>query len=147
RALPGVIEAEDYDVGGAGIAYNDTTSGNAGNQYRNDDVDIWPTTDTTGASYMVGATPSGEWLEYTVNVAQAGAYTLNIRATTAANNKRLRVLMNGVDATGAIAVPNTGGWQNWQTISRTVNLSAGQQVLRLQVDTGSVNINWISVTQ
>ena len=146
-ALPGLIEAENYDVGGQGVAYNDTTSGNAGNLYRNDDVDIWTTTDTTGPSHMVGSTPNGEWLEYTVNVAQAGTYTLNIRATTAANNKQLRVLMNGVDVTGAIAVPNTGGWQNWQTISRTVNLSAGQQVLRLQIDTGSVNINWLSVTQ
>lgn len=145
-ALPGVIEAENYDLGGSGVAYNDTTTGNAGNIYRNDNVDLWSTTDTTGPSFMVGATPTGEWLEYTVNVAAAGTYTLNIRATTGANNKQVRILMNGTDVTGAVAIPNTGGWQNWQTISRAVNLNAGQQVLRLQVDAGSVNINWISVT-
>ncbi|MBK9132737.1 MAG: carbohydrate-binding protein [Gammaproteobacteria bacterium] len=145
-ALPGVIQAEDYDTGGGGIAYADATSGNAGNIYRDDDVDIWSASDVNGA-YMVGATTSGEWLEYTVNVAQAGAYTLNFRVATAANNKRLRVLMNGADVSGAVAVPNTGGWTNWQTISKAVNLSAGQQVLRLQIESGSVNINWISVTQ
>ncbi|MCC6301294.1 MAG: carbohydrate-binding protein [Gammaproteobacteria bacterium] len=145
-SLPGTIQAENYDQGGAGVAYNDTTAGNGGNIYRSDDVDIWGAADVSG-DYMVGATAAGEWLEYTVNVAQAGTYTLNLRVATAASNKRLRVLMNGTDVTGAITVPNTGGWTTWQTISRPVTLSAGQQVLRLQVDAGSFNINWLSVTQ
>jgi hypothetical protein len=144
--LPGVVQAENYDTGGSGVAYNDTTAGNAGNVYRTDNVDLWGTTDTGGASYMVGATPSGEWLEYTVNVPVAGTYTLNIRATTALNGKQVRVLMNGVDVTGAVGIPNTGGWHSWQTISRTVNLNAGQQVMRLLINAGSANINWISVT-
>ena len=39
--VPGTIEAEDYDTGGQGIAYNDQTAGNKGRQYRTDDVDIW----------------------------------------------------------------------------------------------------------
>ncbi len=35
-----LIEAEDYNLGGAGIAYHDRSSGNQGGDYREDDVDI-----------------------------------------------------------------------------------------------------------
>ena len=140
--IPGRIEAENYDLGGSGVAYFDSTAGNAGNLYRSDNVDIWNASDVNGV-YMVGQTSAGEWLEYTVNVAAAGTYTVTLRVATAANGKQARLLMNGADITGPIAIPNTGGWTTWQTISRTVNLSAGIQVLRLQVNTGSFNINWI----
>ncbi|KKU81020.1 MAG: hypothetical protein UY07_C0027G0001, partial [Parcubacteria group bacterium GW2011_GWA1_47_8] len=69
--IPGKIEAENYDMGGAGIAYADTTLGNAGSTYRSDDVDIW-SIGGTGEIPYVGTTAAGEWLEYTVNVATAG---------------------------------------------------------------------------
>src|SRR5262249_22493476 len=62
------------------------------------------------------------------------------------------VLVNGVNVTGVITVPNTGAWQTWTTLTKTgVSLSAGQQVVRVVLDTrgvtGSVcNLNWIRVT-
>ena len=39
-ALPGTVQAEDFDDGGAGVSYRDTTPGNSGGQYRATDVDI-----------------------------------------------------------------------------------------------------------
>src|SRR5207237_10706793 len=75
-AVPGQIEAENFDNGGQGVAYSDTTAGNYGGQYRNTDVDIETTTDT-GGGYDVGWIAAGEWLNYTVNVASAGTYTLS----------------------------------------------------------------------
>ena len=39
-AVPGRIEAENYDHGAAGVAYLDLTAGNSGGEYRSDDVDI-----------------------------------------------------------------------------------------------------------
>ncbi len=59
-ALPGRIEAEDYDAGGEGVAYHDTTPGNEGGVYRLDDVDIEPLTGSKG--YNVGWIRPGEWL-------------------------------------------------------------------------------------
>ena len=57
---------------------------------------------------------------------------------------------NGVDKTGPITIPNTGGWQAWTTISKSnVSLSAGAQIWRLVIDTaGSVvgNFNYIRVS-
>src|SRR5207247_6038602 len=35
-AMPGVVQAENFDVGGEGVAYHDTTPGNQGGQYRMD---------------------------------------------------------------------------------------------------------------
>lgn len=32
-SIPGKVEIENYDLGGEGTAYHDTTSGNAGSQY------------------------------------------------------------------------------------------------------------------
>ena len=59
----------------------------------------------------------------------------------------LSVAFDGVDKTGAIAVPNTGGWQNWQTVNITVNLQAGQQDLAIFVRKGGWNINWWQLTK
>ena len=67
-----VIQAEDFDQGGEGVAYHDATKGNSGGVYRtNEGVDIEATTDT-GAGYDVGNAAAGEWLGYTVNVPQTG---------------------------------------------------------------------------
>ena len=58
---------------------------------------------------------------------------------------------NGVDKTGPIAVPNTGGWQVWKTVTKTgVTLAAGPQVVRVVLDadgaSGSVgNFNWFAI--
>jgi hypothetical protein len=39
----------------------------------------------------------------------------------------------------ALAIPNTGGWQAWQTVSATVQLDGGQQTLRLVIDSSGTN--------
>src|SRR6185312_7136616 len=73
--VPGMIQAENFDNGGPGIAYSDTTSGNAGGAYRSTDVDIEP---ASGGGYDVGWIAAGEWLNYTVNVVTAGTYVVQL---------------------------------------------------------------------
>ncbi|MEM9680710.1 MAG: glycosyl hydrolase, partial [Bacteroidota bacterium] len=62
-SLPGIVQAEDYKDGGEGIGYFDSDPGNTGGAYRNDNVDIEVTGDTSG-SYNVGWIEAGEWLAY-----------------------------------------------------------------------------------
>ncbi len=149
-ALPGTIEAENFDNGGAGVAYFDTTPGNSGGQYRSTDVDIEATADA-GGGHNIGWIAPGEWLNYTVNVTAAGTYTLEFRVASAGAGGTFHVEVNGVDRTGPLTIPNTGGWQSWTTITKTgVSLSAGQQVWRVVFDTlgpGGVvgNLNWVRV--
>jgi len=141
RSIPGTIEAEHYDLGGEGIAYHDLTSGNAGNTFRTDNVDIEATTDT-GTGYNVGWIQAGEWLEYTVNVTTAGTYSLQVRVASTSAGKTFHVELDGVNISGTITVPNTGAWQTWQTVTvNTSSLSTGQKVLRIVMDSGDFNIN------
>ncbi len=143
--LPGTVQAETYDLGGEGVAYHDTTSGNTGGAFRSDDVDLQATTDAGGGSH-VGWMVAGEWLEYTVNVTAAGTYTLEARVATPNAGKTFRVEFGGVDRTGTLAVPQTGGWQAWQTVAKSVSLPDGVQVMRVATATGSFNLNWIRVS-
>jgi hypothetical protein len=148
-ALPGTIEAERFDEGVAGVAYSDDSEGNSGGAFRSTDVDIEATSDT-GGGYNVGWVAAGEWLKYTANVASAGTFTLTVRVASTGSGGSFHVEVNGVDLTGSISVPNTGGWQAWTDVSRTITLSAGTRVLRLVMDSpgtnGAVgNFNWIRV--
>jgi chitinase len=143
RNLPGKIEAEHYDLGGQGVAYNDLTTGNSGNAFRTDNVDLEASTDT-GTGYNVGWIQAGEWLEYTVNVTTAGTYTLSARVAATAAGKTFHVEMDGVNVSGTLTVPNTTGWQIWQTVTATTSsLTTGQKVMRIYADQGDFNINYV----
>jgi GH18 family chitinase len=148
-AVPGTIQAENYDTGGEGVAYHDTTTGNAGgtscgSPARTDGVDLQATSGTDPGSCNIGWGAAGEWTEYTVNVTSTAAYTLSLRLATTATGKTVHVEMDGTNIGGTIAVPNTGNYQTYNTVSvPTGTLTAGQHVMRLVLDTGSTNVNWI----
>ena len=41
----------------------------------------------------------------------------------------------------------TGGWQEWITQSAEIELTAGDQLMRLDFLGGELNINWIRLTR
>jgi len=143
--IPGKVEAEAYDVGGSGVAFNDSDAGNNGGQYRTDDVDIEACTDT-GTGYDIGWTAAGEWLEYTVNVANTGLYNFQSRVASPNSAKTFHIEMDGVNVTGTISVPTTNGWQTWQTVTvNNVSLTKGQHIMRVYFDTDGFNYNYVNV--
>jgi len=143
--LPGTIQAENFDNGGQNVAYYDTGSGNSGGQYRSTDVDIETTSDT-GGGYNVGYIDTGEWLEYTVNVANAGDYDFYVRVASPNGGSSFKILLDGVDKTGTRGFASTGGWQAWTTIIVPARyLSAGQHILQFNVVSGGFNFNKIDV--
>jgi hypothetical protein len=151
-ALPGLVQAENFDIGAEGVAYHDATLGNKGGAYRSTDVDIEPTSDTDGG-YNVGWARAGEWLKYSVNVAVSGSYRLETRIANLGTGATFRVEVDGVDRTGPIDVPDTGGWQTWQTITTAgIPLTAGEQVIRVFFATagsggGVGNYNWFRLVE
>lgn len=145
--IPGIIQAEHFDVGGNGVAYNDNTPGSAVtpavNFRSNEDVDIETTTDA-GGGHNIAYIMNGEWLEYTVNVTTDGAYSLDLRMAADGAGKTLHVDIDGVNITGAVAVPNTAGWQTWQTATvNNLNPTQGQHVIRISFDSDYMNLNFI----
>lgn len=141
--VPGVIQAEDYDQGGESVAYHDTDPENwGGSEYRETEgVDIECSGICTG--YDVTRTQTSEWLKYTVAVTATDRYTLTVRVASAGPGGIFHLeRSDGVDVTGPITIPDTGGWQNWQDVARVVSLISGTHVVRLVMDsegsTGSV---------
>lgn len=144
HVIPGRIEAEEYDLGGEGVAYHEAnTNGNEnGATFRNDQVDIEETSDLDG-NYNIGFILSGEWLEYTVEVVQSSTYSLSLRIATQQDNKTMHVEIDGKDVTGTINIPNTGGWQTWETISvNDISISSGNHVVRLVFEADYFNLNY-----
>lgn len=77
RTIPGIIEAEHYDVGDPGFAYKDDDQKEGDLEFRPyDSVDVVL---KTGASNdaAVSFTNEGEWLEYTVE-ATTGKYAITL---------------------------------------------------------------------
>lgn len=140
--IPGIIEVEDYDRGGQGKAYSDSEVMNNGNAYRKDEgVDVEM---NSPGNYNVGWTNGGEWLEYTVNVAENSIYTIKTVAASPNNNSSIRYKLDGSDITGSVVIPNTGGWQNYRTVStKGISLDAGTHILQLFEETGGFNIDKI----
>ena len=133
-AIPGLIEAENFDEGGEAVAYHDLTTANTGGQYRQTGVDIEATSDA-GGGFSLGFIAAGEWLRYSVSVAATGDYTLEARVASQGAGGTFHVEVDGADATGPLTVPATGGWQTWRTIAvGGIPLTAGSHVLRLVVD-------------
>jgi hypothetical protein len=150
--LPGRIEAENFDDGGEAVAYHDDSPGNLGGTYRATDVDVESAADTDGG-FDVGWAMAGEWLNYTVNIAAAGTYDIDLRVASGGAGGTFHLEVNGTDVTGRLTVPNTGGWQTWTTIHvPAVALNAGVQIWRLVMDTNGAssavgNFNWINVAR
>ena len=145
-AIPGIVQAENYDTGGQGVAYNVATNSGTDTTYRTDGVDLEVCTDT-GGGVDLGWTAAGQWFHYTVNVATAGAYTVAFRVASGASGGSFHLANSaGTSLTGPVTAPSTGGWQSWTTVQANVTLPAGEQVLTLDVDSAGFNINYFQFT-
>ncbi len=145
--VPGTVQAENYDTGGQGVGYSVGSVNGSGTGYRADGVDLEPTSDT-GGGWDLGWTGGGQWQRYTVSVATAGTYTVGFRVAAPGSVTGGFHLSNasGGNLTGTVNVPATGGWQTWTTVTASVTLPAGQQVLTVSQDAGGWNLNYLTFT-
>lgn len=106
------------------------------------------TTDT-GGGLNVGYADTGDWMAYSnINFPTTGSYVIEYRVASAVNGARISSDLNaGTIQLGAVNIPNTGGWQNWQTVSQTVNVNAGTYNFGIFIQNSGVNINWIKITK
>lgn len=120
--IPGQIEAEDYD----NMSGIDTESCSEGGE-------------------NVGWIEVGDWMDYTVDVETAGTYTVDYRVASPQDTGEIELQSNG-DVLATTAIPNTGDWQAWTTVTVEVDLTAGEQTLRLYASGQQFNINWVKFT-
>lgn len=143
-AIPGRIEAEDFDKGIPGEAFKDYDSVNPENKYRtNQPVEVLACGE---GGYKVGWMDKGEWLEYTVAVKESTTYDFVIRVSSDNGLGQVHIEMDGSNVTGELEVPNTGGWDVFRDIKAyAVALKAGVQTMRLYVGREGVNINYVNI--
>ncbi|MEO2025088.1 MAG: G8 domain-containing protein [Fuerstiella sp.] len=142
------IQAEDFDNGVNGIAYVDTTAGNAGGQYRTgEDVDIEATADA-GGGHNVTSIADGESLEYTADVT-AGLFDIDVRVAAASAAASIRFLVSDNPDTefaelGTVEIPDSGG--NWTTVTLNnadfLHDGGADRVFRLEMIGGGFDLNW-----
>jgi len=157
--VPGVIYSTDFDIGRNESAYFDRvvanyhissgnyTSWNDGWSYRNDGVDIERSEDNINSNgYNVGWIETGEWMNYTIFADKEGYYDVTIRvAAESSASGRFHFELAGSPISETATVPQTGGWQNWESIVvRNVYLPHGRSTLRFVCDTGGFNLGSFS---
>ena len=129
--IPGKIEAEHYDEGEPGVAYHDFDEKNHGADYRGPtQVDIEKRPDASNG-HGIGWTREGEWLHYTVEVKETGAYSLEIPVASNKKGGVFHLEIKGKNITGPIHIPDTGGWQILKLLKiEKVKLTKGRHVIR-----------------
>jgi PKD repeat protein len=146
--LPCTVEAEQFDVGGEGVAYHDYDAANLGTNAAlrpGEGVDI----DTGGGVTNVAYTRDGEYLKYSVDTASAGGFALSVRAANPDPAvKVLKVYLDGAPA-GQVSVGATGSWTAYGDFASSAPLAvpAGRHVVTLAFeDTTRINLDRLVFT-
>ncbi|MDR0574858.1 MAG: DUF5010 C-terminal domain-containing protein [Tannerella sp.] len=145
--MPLILPARDFDIGGEGVAYHDTTAGNSGgNAYRLDNGDIYNDVDVEYPG--IGYVANGEWLLYTVDVHDAGDYAVDIQIA-GTNNGKYYFIVDEVPQPSC-NVESTGGWGTWRWLytdfpalipeQPVLNLTAGRHKIKFYVEASGYNI-------
>ena len=150
--IPGKIEMENFDEPGYGAgndSYSDSDTddhgieSNGGKSYREGTgVDIYK----KATGYVVGYNQADEWLEYTVNVASAGDYTMFAAVASGGTTGSFKLSIDGKDITEEIAVPKNEGEDNFDDFGKVkanVTLPAGEHILRFTVTGNWMDIDYI----
>jgi hypothetical protein len=137
--IPGKVQAENYNKGGANVAYYDLNKGNEGGKLRKDDVDIYQ----PNMGIVVGYCQKGEWLKYTVNVAADGEY--EISANVAGENGTGSLTLYIDDQPIGNEMANTGdGFDSFSIVSGgKATLKAGEHELKLEITNDWIDIDYV----
>ncbi|WP_299312164.1 carbohydrate-binding protein [uncultured Aquimarina sp.] len=102
-------------------------------------------TSDTGGGENIGFIENNDFVEYLVDVEKTGDYVCNVRVASARSGGDIEVVHKNVTVAN-MKVNNTGGWQSWRTVTKTLRLTAGQNKIRLNFSGGNgflFNVNWI----
>ena len=144
HVLPGRVEAEDYDVSVSSPAYADTTTINEGGAYRFDAVDI----EVLGGKLDIGWIRMGEYLNYSVDVPAAGAFTLTLNVANVELKKRpVRIYLDG-DPAGEVWIGSSPNWWTFTEFAAAapITIPEGRHVLTVSFEeVERMNLDWLNL--
>lgn len=141
--LPGKIEMENYDEGGSRSAYRDNSSKNEGDADIRTDEGVDLVKGGTGTA--LGYTNEGEWIAFTVDVKNAGKYTVTANVSSGATGAGFKLQVDGEDVGSNVEIPKTGSdWDTYEIVDAgKVNLTAGSHIIKVVITGNSGNIDYI----
>ena len=152
-AVPGKIEAENYDEGGHNKAFYDNDRENQGKAYREDEVDVVDISDSkcgeaACTGYAIGYTNEGEWVEYTINVAADAKYDITANVATAFETSAMQLFIDDKEITESVVAPKVDSvWTTYKVIDvGSAELKKGEHVLKLLITGAYLNVDWIQFT-
>ena len=152
-AIPGKIEAENYDVGGHNKAFYDMDRENQGKVYREDEVDIVAIDDSkcgdaACTGYAIGYTQEDEWVEYTINVAADAKYDITANIATAFETAGMQLFVDDKAITDAITFEKVDSvFTTYKVVDiGSVELKKGEHVLKLLITGAYLNVDWLQFT-
>lgn len=106
-------------------------------------VQLQATTDTDGGQ-NVGWIDANDWMAYNnITIPTSGTYYVDYRVASPNAGRKLSLDLNGGSIIlGQVDIPNTGGWQNWTTVTQTVTINAGTYNFGIFAVASGWNINW-----
>ena len=152
-SIPGIIQAENFDKGGEGLSFHDANSDAEGDasSYRSDAEGVDLVKGNNGT--VIGYTAANEWLEYSINVTEAGKYSYEATASSGVTGSGFRISLvneNGTLTTLAnVSVSQTGNsdWSTYKTFTGNFlkELPAGKQILRFTITGANCNIDKVKL--
>ncbi|WP_152393341.1 glycoside hydrolase family 3 N-terminal domain-containing protein [Paenibacillus guangzhouensis] len=118
--LPGPVTANDY-YQLSGVAINDADTSDA---------------KLTGVD-------TGDWAEFKINVPASGKYAVTLKVTSP-NGGGFLLQSENLSTLGSYAIPNLYGSTAWVGARLTVQLQAGEQIMRIQGNSGSFDMQNIT---
>lgn len=155
--IPGTIQAEYFDTGGDGYSYTSGLKHKGVSAFRVHEGPAIRQIATQGepsvrpGGYYLSDLLAGTYLNYSVNVSKDGEYVFYVRVASQGMGGTIHFNLDQKQITKPLAIPDTGGPENWVEIhSNSVHLPAGQHTLAFVVDsTGaarhSANVDYFSV--
>ena len=105
-------------------------------------------TEDSSGQLNVGWIESGDYLEYQLEVKEAGTYTITYRVASLNGGGRIALLTRSRFPHTVTDIPRTGGWQNWTSVtSEAFDLPAGIFTFRIRADQGGFNLNYFDFTR
>lgn len=122
--ISGKIEAEDF--------------------YHNQGTTIETTSDIGGGS-AIGYTDSSDYLDYLVNISEAGNYKIEYRTSgqNATGKVTLQLINETTETYQTVILNPTGSWTTWATTISQAILPAGRYIARINVVDAGFNLNWV----
>lgn len=141
--IPGTIQAEFFDEAGQGFSFYDNDDENKGDANFRDSEGVDIVKADEGRA--IGYTEKGEWLEYTVKVAETHDYDITARVSNGGDVEGFKLFLDDKELTSSYTIPKTcTDWSVYEEVSIvSARLEQGEHILKLQIVGNYVNIDWL----